>query len=185
MRPKAFCLINNLSTEFKNPEWAFEAMRAYLKSVLAHAKASMARNLVEKYFKHGIYFNDVESVVKSVEYKLKCETKKEKHCNDLKSSIIKTKIEDSRGQVSITKKKMNICKNNLDKVVRRHTIARDYFMEVVAEESEYFWVSESKRNNQKFRKALTKKHENVLPHYQLPGVLISDNDLEKYRENNA
>ena len=92
MRPKAFCLIQDYSREFLNPKWAFEAMRAYLESVIAHAKASSARDLMEKYWRNGIQFNDVESIVKSVEYKMKSENKKEKRIEDVKKYIMKLKL---------------------------------------------------------------------------------------------
>ena len=61
MRRKTFSQINRFSLEFREPEKASLAMRDFVNKVILHAKASATTNLVNKFIKFGLSFNDVEA----------------------------------------------------------------------------------------------------------------------------
>ena len=72
LRTKAFSQLKTLALEFIEPSEALLAMRVNLEKVIAHAKATCTKNLIDKYLKNGIAFNDAEAIAKGAVKGLKC-----------------------------------------------------------------------------------------------------------------
>ena len=104
MRTKAFSQLKIFSFEFREPVRAFQAMRVYLDKVIAHAKATCARNLVDRYIKNGIAFNDVEALAKSATKGMKSTENIEKMQKKIENIVMKTKLEDASKTVAEVKK---------------------------------------------------------------------------------
>ena len=112
-------------------------MRVYLEKVTAHAKATCTRNLVDRYIKSGIVFNDVEVVAKSATIGMKSSDNVQKTQKRIEKMIMLSKLDDASKTLAEVRKSMNKSKMILDVTVKRKTVVRDMFDELVMSESKY------------------------------------------------
>ena len=154
-------------------------MRVYLVKVITHAKPTCTRNLVDRYIKSGIVFNDVKVVAKSATKGMKSSDIVQKTQKRIEKMIMLAKLDDASKTLAEVRKSMNKSKMILDVTVKRKTVVRDMFDELVMSESKYEWEYLKKKHQVKFENRIKKlKHEKEPE--ATDGVLVGDAALDQY-----
>ena len=178
MRTKAFCQLKYLSLEFIEPNVAFLAMRVYLEKVLAHAKATCIKNLVSKYVKSKIAFNDVESIARSAINGMKANNNMSKTQKQIENTIMQAKLSDASKSLAEAKKSMNKSKVKLDVVVRRKTVVREMFNELVTCEAEFVWYNLKEKHKNKYKHKMKNVKHDKKPQI-IDGIIVGDEALDQ------
>ena len=95
MRPKAYSQIQALAFEFVKPEEASLAMRDFLTKVAIHCRSTATVDLIRKFIKFNIAFNDAEAHARQVTVNIKSEKLREAHKVKIEKEVMKVKLADA------------------------------------------------------------------------------------------
>ena len=180
MRPIAYNHIFNLSNEFTNPSRASWLMRDYMEKAIKLAKETLTKDIIFKFNKTRIGFKDIEEIAESLVNKQKSgdKSREAKYC--IVKDLMKHRFKDVLKCTKSAKKEVMISKENLSKTVRRGTLVRTEFMEIVDKEVKHIWTSSKEKNREKLE--WNKKRYNIKSVDEeevFKGVLVGDIELEK------
>lgn len=97
---------------------------------------------------------------------------------------MKHTLNDALTSIKEARNNLNESKNKLDKVVRKGTIARETFMEIVNKEVNIVWKAGKEKNIKKIEWSKTKKE--IDPEIEVyKGILVGDKKLEEFERNNV
>ena len=184
MRQIAYSQIDYLSKEFSNPFRAKRLMRDYLKDAIKVTTDTLRKDMMFRFFRSRVGFKEVEQVADQMVKQQKSSkgTRDEKY--DIVKDLMKHKKKDSVRCLKISKQTLNESNTKLSKVVRKGTLAREAFMEVVDNELNFEWKNGKLKMKDKVECANDKykgKHEEI---QAIGGVLVADKLLEEFEKEN-
>ena len=181
MHPRAYNQIVKLSLEFRDPKWVQWLMRDYLQCNIAHLKAAKQRDMFAKFVRADIALKSVRDITRNLCTPMRPGLAKNVAQKKLERTTMRAKLEDAKRSFRITRNEMFVSKSKLNKVVRFGTFVRKEFMKLVKEETENLWNVDKKKTRRKF---LSNKEKIVDEPKEVLGVLVGDNELQEFKENN-
>ena len=183
MRPIAYNHIYHLSNELTNPARATWLMRDYMRKAIMLSNHTMTKDTIFKFMKARIGFKDVEKIAENIIYKQKSGD----YSRDAKYLVVKDlmkhKMNDSIKCIKTAKKDLKKSNQNLSKVVRRGTIVRNEYMEVVDRELKSLWKEGKAKNEQKLEWISKKVEPKTDEHVDtFKGVIVDDKLLEDFED---
>ena len=131
MRPIAFNHIFQLSNELTNPERATWLMRDYMKKAIKLSKNTVNKDTILLFNKSRVGHKDVEDIAESLVYKMKNSDKSRETKYHIVKDLMKYRLRDAIKSTESAKKELNISKDNLTIIVRKGTLVRQEFMDLV------------------------------------------------------
>ena len=183
MRPIAYNQIILLSNELTNPTRASWLMRDYMKKAIQLTKNTVNKNTILKFNKAKVGFKDVENIAECVVSKLKCSDKSREAKYEIVKDFMKHKLNDAIKCTKCAKKELNISNECLSKTVRKGTLVRREYMELVDKELDYVW-KEAKVKSQEKVVWNVNKHikKDDKKNGTFKGILVGDSELEKLEQ---
>ena len=146
MRPIAYNHISYLSTEFTNPSRAAWLMRDYMEKAIKLTRETVNKDTILKFKKNRVGFKDVEDIAKSLVLKQKNSDRSRDAEYSIVKDLMKHRYKDVLKSVQTARKNNFVSKENLSKVVRRGTLVRNEYMEMVDKEVKCVWNNAKKKN---------------------------------------
>ena len=186
MRPIAYNRIQNLANEFTNPKRASWLMRDYLKNAIKLSNNTLNKDTILRFRNKRIGLKDVEEIAESVLFKMKSSDKSREAKYDIVKDLMKHKLKDATKCTKEAKTELNDSKANLDKVVRKGTIVRSEFMELVDKELTEVWTEAKNKNQEKLIWNVKRQKSKITENEgTFKGVLIGDKELETLEKESA
>ena len=145
----------------------------------------MTKNLLLKFKNAKVGFKEVEQIAEQMVKQQKSSlcTRDDKY--DIVKDLMKHKMKDSVRCLKISKQNLNKSNSCLSKTVRKGTIAREAFMEMVDNELNYEWKTGKNKMKDKISWAVHKyKGIKKEPEKVFNGILVGDEELENFESNN-
>ena len=163
--------------------WATRLMRDYLKDAIKVTTDTLRKDMIHRFLRAKVGFNEVELIADQMVKQQKSSkgTREDKY--DIVKCLMKKKQNDAEKCVKMSKHKLNESKTSLNKTVRKETIAREEFMEIVDIELNNEWKSGKSKTNDKVDQAVRKYCSKPKPEEVFKGVIVSDKLLEEYETN--
>ena len=139
----------------------------------------MTKNTIFKFMKARIGFKDVEKIAENMIYKQKSGD----YSRDAKYLVVKDlmkhKMNDALKCIKTAKKELKKSNDNLSKIVRKGTIVRNEYMELVDKELNEAWTEAKTKNEEKVTWNIH-KHKDTFTNNDgtFKGVFIGDKELE-------
>ena len=143
------------------------------------ANNTMVKNTILKFRTARIGLKDVEDTAESIVYKMKYSDKSREAKYDVVKDLMKHKLKDALKGTKTAKTELNSSKMKLDKVVRRGTLVRSEFMEIVDKELKEVWTESKKINKEKLNWNIHRHSDKDTNNEGVfKGVFIGDKELE-------
>ena len=184
MRQIAYSRLDYLSHEYSNPMWANRLMRDYLKDAIKVTTDTLSKDRIHRFHQSKVGFKEVEQIAEQMVKQQKSSlcTRDDKY--DIVKDLMKHKMKDSVRCLKISKQNLNNSKSCLSKTVRKGTIAREAFMEIVDNELNYEWKTGKNKMKDKISWAVHKYKGEKEPEKVFNGILVGDEELENFESNN-
>ena len=111
----------------------------YMKKAIQLTKDTMTKNTILKFKKSKVGLREVEDIAQSVVNRFKCSDKSREVKYDVIKDLMKHILKDTVKCASSGKRELSISMENLSKVVRKGTLVRNEFMELVDKEVNHIW----------------------------------------------
>ena len=160
--------------------WATRLMRDYLKDAIKVTTDTLRKDMIHRFLRAKVGFKEVELIADQMVKQQKSSkgTREDKY--DIVKCLMKKKQNDAEKCLKMSKHKLNESKTSLNKTVRKETIAREEFMEIVDIELNNEWKSGKSKTNDKVDWAVRKYCSKPKPEEVFKGVIVSDKLLEEY-----
>ena len=166
--------------------WANRLMRDYLKDAIKVTTDTIRKDMIFRFLQSKVGLKEVEQIAEQMIKQQKCSEGTRDDKFEIVKDLMKHKKKDAIKCVNKSKQSLN--KNNaiLSKTVRKGTIVREAFMEVVDMELNHEWRTGKERMNDKKKWAIHKyktetKGEEI---EMMEGVLVGDKLLEELETKN-
>ena len=150
MHPKAYNLITQLANEFVSVSSTKKLMREHVDISNVYSKSVAVRNSLEKFVKADVALKDVCDSAIKLTSKIIGDRARIKAQKKIIKTTMMSKLIDARKKSKKLKFELDLSKKKLNKVVRKGTLVRIKFMEVVKEETESTWKIEKEKAENEF-----------------------------------
>ena len=156
-------------------------MRDYLNDAIKVTTDTIRKDMIFRFLQSKVGFREVEQVAEQMVKQLKCSKGRREDKFEIVKDLMKHKKKDALRCQKVSKQRLNRTNAKMSKTVRKGTIVREAFMEVVDMELNHEWRTGKERMNDKKKWAIHKyktetKGEEI---EMLDGVLVGDKLLEE------
>ena len=180
MRQIAYSQIESLSREFSNPMWANRLMRDYVKDAIKVTTDTVRKDMILRFLRSRVGFKEVEQIAEQMVKQQKSRVGNRNDIFDIVKDLMKRKKNDAIKCVKISKQKLIKSNTCLSKTVRKGTVVREAFMEIVDMEINNEWKIGKTRTNDKVETAINKYKIKSSQVETVKGVLVGDKLLEEF-----
>ena len=136
--------------------WATRLMRDYVKDAINVTTDTLRKDMMFRFLRSKVGFKEVEEIAEQMMKQHKsCEGKREDKY-DIDKDLMKHKKKDALKTLNLTKQNLIKSNKNLSKTVRKGTVVRELFMEVVDTEINFVWNNGKEKTNSKIDWAVHK-----------------------------
>ena len=134
--------------------WANRLMRDYVKDAIKVTTDTVRKDMILRFLRSRVGFKEVEQIAEQMVKQQKSRVGNRNDIFDIVKDLMKRKKNDAIKCVKISKQKLIKSNTCLSKTIRKGTVVREAFMEIVDMEINNEWKIGKTRTNDKVETAI-------------------------------